>query len=277
MVCGREPNANATIYLLSHWSLCINGYFSCVPDPNWDVFCDSWNLQLVILIQLRRRISPHGRWHPVPLFSLMAVAFSTCWGHHLFSVSRELLWAEYCGAFERLSYHRAPCWVWLQGPWFSIRRARPLKAAVRRAVRGQPLTGALWGNTPNSGGRWSWVSVFNTHAESQRTANNAIETLSKAWLKTTHTLVPCVRPGMLWEATTGMNTLTNDILLMSSAYWRVKAMKPEMLKRLILFSATVKLEICQHCVLPRWQRQLACSYLLASSQRPSAFLKDYYL
>lgn len=139
VVCGREPNANAAIYLLCHWSLCINGYFSHVPDPNWDVFCDSWNLQLVILIQLRRCISPHGRWHPVPLFSLMAVAFSTCWGQHLFSGSHELLWAEYCGAFERLSYHRDPCLVWLQGPWFSIRRARPLKTAVHRAVRGQLL------------------------------------------------------------------------------------------------------------------------------------------
>lgn len=147
----------------------------------------------------------------------------------------------------------------------------------------------LWGdnhwlvlcrNIPDSGGHWSWVAMcFNKHTESQTTANNAIETLSKAWLKTAHILVQCVRPGMIQESTAGTNTVTNAILRVSSAYWRVKAMKPEMLKRLILFSATVKSEICQHCVLPRWQRQLACSYLLVSSQRqvPSACLEDYSL
>lgn len=44
-----------------------------------------------------------------------------------------------------------------------------------------------------------------------------------------------------------MNNMINAILRVNSTYFHFSAMKPELPKWLILFSATAKLEICQRC------------------------------
>lgn len=124
-----------------------------------------------------------------------------------------------------------------------------------------------------------WAKLLSVSSSALRpeelTDNNTINALLKVLFQVIHCLARCDWPCTRWEATAGMNNMTNAILRVNSTYFGFSAMKPEMPKWLILFIATAKLEICQRCVFKWWQRQFACSSGLASSQTPvtSAFLK----
>lgn len=123
------------------------------------------------------------------------------------------------------------------------------------------------------------LSISTLKPKEELTNKNTIKALLKVSFRVMHCLAWCDKPCTPWEATTGMNNMTNAILCVNSTYFHFSAMKPEMPEWLILFSATAKSGICQHYVFKLWQRQFACSSQLASSQMPvtSAFLKALFL